>query len=674
MIPKEPERPKEEAKRREETGTTPSTKPAVEEEKRAEAKPAQPAELEVPVPSKADPPPQKQPDEEKKAPALAREKEIQPEGKAPELKTPSPKEQTPKRAEKPMSEGEYNEKFESEAGDDAKKESARVMVEEKQPETEKPKEEKKEEAGMFSNVGWKRAEEQPQSSASPESANKSEEAEGAAGENEEDQAEMEDVQRVINDYTARMKKVLDKSDTRMADLIAEKIVIGESDGAEYQLVPMPDLMEIVKSLGGFSETELKDIEDIFAQLGTPEYVFVESLLEFFGEQQPDEGENNGAAMAESEPEPEAEAEPEEAEKMKEYRGKYDEQSAEQSQEEKPRTIGNLTGTALYNIGALSYFIRHHVVTVEELFADVISRQPQQPEIETVQAGDFFEIIRQVGACFGDDVDDKSIIHYLRISKSNPDVLSFERIKQLLADPAVQTQPRPNYENGAFDTYNHDKMKQYKERPVDEAVVDSEAEREPPTKTGVLDSQAERIYDSEEPQKPQEGEPAQNADVVVDSEVEAEPDEEKKKEEVPTPIRKERQNDVKKRAVSGTYNYDEEFAVDSAKDVSSDHDEKRKEEPRIQPAEEVLHRDEEDYGNEDEDQDEESAARSHESESQNNGGQESDPQQVDEEQKEGKPRITIIFSVEKNEEPGLDAEVAEAIVPDADDIDGKEVDI
>lgn len=98
-----------------------------------------------------------------------------------------------------------------------------------------------------------------------------------------DQEEIQKVQRVVNDYMERIKKRLRASNKKIGDLIEDHIVTGEIDGTECEVVPIEELMEIVKDISSneFSEGELRDIEEIFKELGISDYVFVESLLEFF---------------------------------------------------------------------------------------------------------------------------------------------------------------------------------------------------------------------------------------------------------------------------------------------------------------------------------------------------------------------------------------------------------
>ena len=100
-----------------------------------------------------------------------------------------------------------------------------------------------------------------------------------------DRKEIEEVQRLVNEYTRRIKAGLYLVNMKMADAICNYIAIGEADNSKYEIVFISDLMKIIGkySPNEFSQEELKNIEEIFKQLGNSKYVFVESLLEFFGE-------------------------------------------------------------------------------------------------------------------------------------------------------------------------------------------------------------------------------------------------------------------------------------------------------------------------------------------------------------------------------------------------------
>ena len=100
-----------------------------------------------------------------------------------------------------------------------------------------------------------------------------------------DQKEMEEVQRIVNDYIDRIKNKLKAANKQISKLIDDQIVIGEIDGAEYEVIAVEALMERIKNVceDEFNEEELKDIEEIFRQIGNSDYAFVENLLEFFNE-------------------------------------------------------------------------------------------------------------------------------------------------------------------------------------------------------------------------------------------------------------------------------------------------------------------------------------------------------------------------------------------------------
>eukprot|EP00826_Nyctotherus_ovalis_P040900 TRINITY_DN4066_c0_g1_i1.p1 TRINITY_DN4066_c0_g1~~TRINITY_DN4066_c0_g1_i1.p1 ORF type:complete len:280 (+),score=64.21 TRINITY_DN4066_c0_g1_i1:436-1275(+) len=82
-----------------------------------------------------------------------------------------------------------------------------------------------------------------------------------------------------------MKGRLNASDKKMAELVSDVAIVGEVDGSEYAIIPIAELMELIRKvcLDEFTEDELSNIKEIFRQLGSAEHVFVESLLNFFGE-------------------------------------------------------------------------------------------------------------------------------------------------------------------------------------------------------------------------------------------------------------------------------------------------------------------------------------------------------------------------------------------------------
>lgn len=100
-----------------------------------------------------------------------------------------------------------------------------------------------------------------------------------------DANEVEEIQRLINSYIERIKKWLHSANKKMKELINDHVVIGEIENAEYEVISVEMLMKIVRKIcpNEFTVEELKDIEELFKQLGTSDYVFVENLLEFFGE-------------------------------------------------------------------------------------------------------------------------------------------------------------------------------------------------------------------------------------------------------------------------------------------------------------------------------------------------------------------------------------------------------
>ena len=111
--------------------------------------------------------------------------------------------------------------------------------------------------------------------------------------NENDPQEVEEVQKIVDSYVKRMKTCIESIGGKIGELIKSRTGIVESDEGHVEIIELHDLMFIIKDVcpNEFTDNEIDDIQEIFMQLGTQEYVFVESLLELFGEL-PEEGEAN----------------------------------------------------------------------------------------------------------------------------------------------------------------------------------------------------------------------------------------------------------------------------------------------------------------------------------------------------------------------------------------------
>jgi len=100
-----------------------------------------------------------------------------------------------------------------------------------------------------------------------------------------EQSDIEEVQRLVEEYKNRIKQALIKTNKKIEDYINEYVMIGEIEKTEYEIVPVTKLMEAVNKIcpNEFTEDELNNVKEIFNQLGNTEYVLVEDLLKFFDE-------------------------------------------------------------------------------------------------------------------------------------------------------------------------------------------------------------------------------------------------------------------------------------------------------------------------------------------------------------------------------------------------------
>eukprot|EP01022_Parablepharisma_sp_SALTPOND_P020243 TRINITY_DN3629_c0_g1_i2.p1 TRINITY_DN3629_c0_g1~~TRINITY_DN3629_c0_g1_i2.p1 ORF type:complete len:734 (+),score=155.49 TRINITY_DN3629_c0_g1_i2:6981-9182(+) len=301
-----------------------------------------------------------------------------------------------------------------------------------------------EQENMFGNVGWKKAEEPAQSDRPSEPSPALKESPNV------DQEEIEEVQRVVNDYMDRIKRKLSSTNKRMTDLIYDYVVLGEVDGTEYQVVPMNNLMDIIKEICSteFAEEEFKDIEEIFAQLGNSEYVFFESLLEFFGElpleDTPEEKNYEHPVAASEQPKSEAL----EVEYTEDRSGE-----APAEGKKKRRSVKDLDDLSVQTIMQLTKYIHENEVKLYDLLGDAITRKivktkNKQREIDVMQSEDFFGILKRIGIEPYVEYEDslyehKNLSDFLCIDRTNyPTILSVKKLQQTIqffaTDPVMRS--------------------------------------------------------------------------------------------------------------------------------------------------------------------------------------------------------------------------------------------
>jgi len=351
---------------------------------------------------------------------------------------------------------------------------------------------------MFGNAGIIKSEvkESPQSEkAQPDSNEKA--LSSGSPESKVGQEEMEEVQRVVNEYISRIKARLDAQGLRITELIYDKVVLGEYEGAEYEVVQMEDMMKIIQDTTGdeFSEEELKDIEAVFAQLGSPECVFVESLLELFGELPPEGtgslpkssernlGNTEGAPVSEP---PKSDAPlPENDEN-----GVMNESNTESKK--KKRSIKDLDEVSVEIMMLLTRYIHENEIKLYELFNEAIIKKTiktknKQQEIDIMNSADFFSILRMID-CLPyekkeqDAEEHKNMSDFLCIDRNNyPTLLSVKRLQHAIQFFATD----PTMRNNAEEYFNK--------------LAESKKNSQPLKTDQNVESQPEEVYEENQPQ-------------------------------------------------------------------------------------------------------------------------------------------------------------------------------
>eukprot|EP00826_Nyctotherus_ovalis_P011145 TRINITY_DN12909_c0_g4_i1.p1 TRINITY_DN12909_c0_g4~~TRINITY_DN12909_c0_g4_i1.p1 ORF type:complete len:403 (+),score=89.20 TRINITY_DN12909_c0_g4_i1:789-1997(+) len=237
----------------------------------------------------------------------------------------------------------------------------------------------------------------------------------------------------LKDYIARIKYRLLSIEKNLNAVLHDHIIIGEINNTEYELISLADWMELIRERcnGEFSEGELKDIEELFAQSGNSGYILVENLYELFGETLPQHNSASANSAHESEM----------------LRSDYNASEIEKSEkkvetpsnEDAHNSLKNLDYTSVQILKQLSNYLRVNKTNLCDLFKDEMYSEAlsDQGTINVIKSQGFFAILRKMGALPYPEHTKPLDIHknledFLAINKLNyPFILFIKDLEQVL---------------------------------------------------------------------------------------------------------------------------------------------------------------------------------------------------------------------------------------------------
>jgi len=239
----------------------------------------------------------------------------------------------------------------------------------------------------------------------------------------------------IQTYIERIKHRLLSMNRSMNAVIQDHIVIGELNDTEYEIISLVDLMKVLREMckEEFSEREYNRIKEQFKQLGDEEYVFVENLLELFGETLTPRKSLPSNSIHESQI-LRSNYEASEIEKSEEKESETSHNDA-YNKEEIVKLIKKLDNTSMQILKQLANYIEVNKVNLYDLLKEKI--YTEQNTINVIKSQGFFAILRKIGVLPYNQHTKDSDIHkdledFLSINKQNyPFILFVKDLEYIL---------------------------------------------------------------------------------------------------------------------------------------------------------------------------------------------------------------------------------------------------